>query len=105
MLSLPSAPYPDRFPSPTEPVSWCRAAEEVEAAVGQSLSVRLYVGLCQRMGETINIRTSIHDGLYTERCSEESGVHDKGVSAVMGCEPTLTSEETAEGGRVLQMKR
>lgn len=57
----------DRFPSPAEPVSWCRAAEEVGAIIG-SLSVRLYAGLYLGLGEAINIRTSSQDGLYPERC-------------------------------------
>lgn len=59
----------DRFPSPAEPVSWFRAAEDMGAIVGQSLSVRIYAGVSPGMGEAINVRTSIHDGLYPERCS------------------------------------
>lgn len=39
----------------------------VGAIVG-SLSVRLYAGLYLGVGEAINIRTSIHDGLYPGRC-------------------------------------
>lgn len=77
-----------QVPQSTEPVSWYGAAEEVGwgacIVVSQSLSVRPYAGLCPGMGEAINIRTGIHDSLYTKRCSEESEAYGKGESEVMG---------------------